>query len=380
MLAGAGKALSAQSGNAVGAAVGDMTQQGIAAKNQAAWIAKLLGLGGGAEAGGITAGLGGWDRLMNAHPDNKMTFDGSKMNITGDAESLSKAFGSTGALAIPQAPMQTSALATPSAGGQQGILNPSSGLLGGGLSGLSLAGLKPEDINKAITLGLAGTELERKKVSDLLQSRYWNELITEKEAARGAKNVSSPVGEGLSLAQFNAYPNDVKAHLYVNYLRKQSGQAPISYEQFKQQSDTNSTMQLVDRANRDKAFKDTWFASKAVGATNINLSNEAARQEQKNAINNFDDLKKPGNSKLFDITEDEQRTVRRSIDITLGNKEYNQAYSNALTKAKIDKALALVKGTGVEILEKETKLKGNELIIPVITKTGARDVIRRIIK
>ena len=366
MLAGIGSAGGQAYNNPFAQAVGGITQQGIGAKNQAALVAKLLGLGGEApKAEGTTEGLGGWDKIKGflGIPGTKMTTDGTKMSISGTPKDF-------GAENIPQ----VSAGATPSLGGQPGIINPSVGLPGD-LSGLSLAGLKPEDINKAITLGLTGADLERKKVSDLYQNQYWQAQIDERNAARKAKDVSAPIGDGLSLAQFNAYPADVKAHLYVNHLRKQSGQTPISFEQFKLQSDSNSTMQLIDRANRDPEFKKGLMEYKQAGATNINLGDKAALQEQTNAINNFSALKKPENSKLFEPTKEEISKLVMEHGIP-----GDPSYDKALTKLKINKTLGLVKGTGVTVLEKDVKIEGNELVIPVITKTGAKDVIRRTIR
>jgi hypothetical protein len=365
MLAGIGAAGGQAYNNPFAQAVGGITQQGIGAKNQAALLARLLGQGGKGGGFGVNDSEKRLQEFLKANPENKMTNDGSKITLSGVPSAFDSFIGGGGS---------PTPSATPSSGGQSSILNPSVGLPGD-LSGLSLAGLKPDDVNKAITLGLTGADLERKKVSDLIQSKYYEELIAERRAARGAKDVSAPIGDGLSLAQFNAYPSDVKAHLYANHLRKQSGQAPISFEQFKQQSDTNSTMQLIDRANRDPEFKKGLMEYKQAGATNINLGDKAALQRQTNAINNFDALKKPDNAKLFEPTKEENSKLIMEHGIP-----GDPTYDKALVKFKINKALALVKGTGVTILEKEAKIEGNELVIPVITKTGAKDVIRRTIK
>ena len=367
MLAKVGEVGGAAYGNPMAQAVGGVTSQGIGAKNQMAVISRLLGLGGGAKAG-ETVGSG-FDKVqkqfLGADPTTKISSDGKTATFTGPIGAF-EGFGGGSPSPTPTA--------TPPSGGQQSIINPSVGLPGD-LSGLSLAGLKPEDVNKAITLGLTGADLERKKVSDLYQNQYRQAQIDERNAARKAKDVSAPIGDGLSLAQFNAYPSDVKAHLYVNHLRKQSGQTPISFEQFKLQSDSNSTMQLIDRANRDPEFKKGLMEYKQAGATNINLGDKAALQEQTNAINNFSALKKPENSKLFEPTKEETSKLVMEHGIP-----GDPSYDKALAKFKINKALSLVKGTGVTVLEKEAKIEGNELIIPVITKTGAKDVIRRTIR
>lgn len=369
MLAGIGQAGGQAYNNPFAQAVGGITQQGIGAKNQAALIAKLLGLGGGAKGGESVDS--GYDKIVQqflaAHPETNMRTDGTKVTLSGPKT----AFGSLSGEGTQPSAMTPN----PSLGGQPGIINPSVGLPGD-LSGLSLAGLKPEDINRAITLGLTGADLERKKVSDLYQNEYWQAVVEERRAMRGAKEGVAPVGDELSLAQFNAYPSDVKAHLYVNHLRKQSGQAPISFEQFKLQSDTNSTMQLIDRANRDPEFKKGLMEYKQAGATQVNLGVDAAKQQQREDISNFSDLKKPGNSKLFEPTTEETS----KLIMEHGSIPGDPTYDKALAKFKINKALALVKGTGVTVLEKEVRIEGNELIIPVITKTGAKDVIRRTIR
>ena len=134
-------------------------------------------------------------------------------------------------------------------------------------------------------------------------------------------------------------------------------------------------MQLIDRANRDPEFKKGLMEYKQAGATNINLGDKAALQEQTNAINNFSALKKPENSKLFEPTKEEISKLVMEHGIP-----GDPSYDKALTKLKINKTLGLVKGTGVTVLEKDVKIEGNELVIPVITKTGAKDVIRRTIR
>jgi len=134
-------------------------------------------------------------------------------------------------------------------------------------------------------------------------------------------------------------------------------------------------MQLIDRANRDPEFKKGLMEYKQAGATKIDLGGRAALQEQTNAINNFSSLKKPEHAKLFEPTREENINLLANYGLP-----GDPAYDRALAKLKIDKALALVKGTGVTVLEKEVRIEGNDLVIPVITRTGARDVIRRPVK
>ena len=252
MLAKVGEVGGAAYGNPMAQAVGGVTSQGIGAKNQMAVISRLLGLGGGGKVDGTTAGLGGWDQFAKelGLPPGFINKEGTKFSTDGKSVNISMPppSGQSGT------PPLNMASATPPSGGQQGILNPSSGLLGD-LSGLSLAGLKPEDINKAITLGLSGAELERKKVSDLLQGRYWDALIAEKEAARGAKAVLAPVeipGVGqVSLDQFKAMPSDMKAYAYAMTQRRQNNQSTISFEQFKRDTDPASMERLVERSMTD---------------------------------------------------------------------------------------------------------------------------------
>ena len=331
MLAGIGQAGGQAYNNPFAQAVGGITSQGIAAKNQAALVAKLLGLGGASKAEGTTEGLGGWpkvrDTFLKAAPDTTVSTDGKTATLKGSVDS----FGSLAGGGTPATPQQP----TMASGGQQDIINPSVGLPGD-LSGLSLAGLKPEDINKAITLGLTGADLERKKVSDLYQNRYWQELVREKALTRGAKDVLAPIGDGLSLAQFNAYPSDVKAHLYVNHLRKQSGQAPISFEQFKLQSDSNSTMQLIDRANRDSEFNKKLMEYKQAGA--MNLGDLGARQEQHEIIKNWADIGTPKHRASLIPKKEERRSIEKQVEAkTVGksNDEYEKTLSNALEEHKL---------------------------------------------
>jgi hypothetical protein len=381
MLAKVGEIGGAAYGNPMAQAVGGVTSQGIGAKNQAAIIARLLGQGGGAKAEGTTAGLGGWDRLkqvMNAHPDNKMTFDGSKMNITGDAESLNKAFGSTAAPATPQAPMQTSALSTPS-GGQQGILNPSIGLPGD-LSGLSLAGLKPEDINKAITLGLTGADLERKKVSDLYQNQYWQALVDARREATGAKNVLAPFevpGVGpVTLDQLKAMPTGDVAYAYAMHLRKQNGQPMISPEQFKMQASPSDMEKLARAVMSDPKLFGVVKELKQAGATQINLPGDAAKQQQREDISNFNTLKDP-KFKGFELTKEQLQGIVINHGVP-GDPAYDKAVANT----KVNNAKALAKRTGAQVLEKEARLEdgGRILVIPVITKMGVKDELKIQIK
>ena len=369
MMAGLGGAIGKDNPFAV--AAGGMTQQGIAAQNQKKLLMALLGQGGGAKAG-ESVGFG-YDKVskqfLGADPTTKISSDGKTATFTGPVGAF-EGFGGGSPSPTPTA--------TPPSGGQPGIINPSVGLPGD-LSGLSLAGLKPEDINKAITLGLTGADLERKKVSDLYQNQYWQALVEARREATGAKNVLAPVeipGVGqVSLDQFKALPSKTQAYAYAMYLRKQNGQTMISPEEFERQSDTNSTMQLIDRANRDPVFKKGLMEYKQAGATNINLGDKAALQEQTNAINNFSALKKPENSKLFEPTKEETSKLVMEHGIP-----GDPSYDKALAKFKINKTLSLVKGTGVTVLEKDVKIEGNELVIPVITKTGAKDVIRRTIR
>lgn len=367
MLAGIGAGMGQRYDNPFAQAAGGITMQSIGAKNQAALLARLLGQGGKGE--GVSVGSG-YDKVskqfLGADPATKISSDGKTATFTGPVGAF-EGFGGGSTPAV-----------NPSSGGQSGIINPSVGLPGD-LSGLSLAGLKPEDVNKAITLGLTGADLERKRVSDLYVNAYHQALVNEKIAARGAKEVSAPIeipGIGqVSLPQFNALPAKTKAYAYAMQLRKQNGQGIISPEQFDRETDPASMERLVERAMTDPNFKDMWFKSKAAGATQINLGDKAALQEQTNAINNFSDLKKPGNAKLFEPTEKENSKLIIEHGIP-----GDPTYDKALVKFKINKALALVKGTGVTVLEKEARIEGNEIIIPVITRTGAKDVIRRTIR
>ena len=376
MLAGAGKALSAQSGNATGAAVGDMTQQGITAQNQMKFIQALLGKGGGTKAG-ETVGSG-FDKIqkqfLDAHDLTKVSSDGKTATFTGPPSAFESLSGRGGiAPTAPQAPMQTSAL-TPQVGGQPGILNPSVGLPGD-LSGLSLAGLKPEDINKAITLGLTGADLERKKVSDLYQNQYWQELIKEKALARGAKDVSAPVGGGLTLAQYNSYPSDVKAHLYVNYLRGQSGQSPMSFEQFKQQTDTNSTMQLIDRANSDSKFNEKLMEYRKAGAMNFNEA--GARQEQHEIIKNWADIGTPKHIASLIPTKEERRSIEKQVEAkTVGksNDEYEKMLGNALEEHRLRRyEQNIIRAKGKKVSGPKWDAKRNVYVWKFISPLGKEE-------
>lgn len=367
MLAGLGGAGGAAYNNPFAQAAGGITMQGIGAKNQAALLARLLGQGGKGEAFGVNDTEKNLQAFLNAHPETNMRTDGNKMTLSGPKTAFDS-FGGGGT-----APATTSSM-----GGQPGIINPSVGLPGD-LSGLSLAGLKPEDINKALALGLTGADLERKRVSDLFVNEYHRALVDEKIAARGAKEATVPIevpGLGqLTLPQFNVLPSKTKAYAYAMQLRKQNGQGMISPEQFERETDPASMERLVERAMTDPGFKDMWFKSKAAGATQINLGDKAALQEQTNAINNFSALKKPENAKLFEPTKEENSKLIMEHGIP-----GDPTYDKALVKFKINKALALVKGTGVTVHEKEARMEGNELVIPVTTKTGAKDVIRRTIR
>jgi len=367
MMAGLGGAIGKDNPFAV--AAGNMTQQGIAAQNQKKLLMALLGQGGVAKTGESIGS--GYDKIskqfLGADPTTKISSDGKTATFTGPVGAF-EGFGGGSPSPTPTA--------TPPSGGQQGIINPSVGLPGD-LSGLSLAGLKPEDINKAITLGLTGADLERKKVSDLYVNAYHQALVNEKIAARGAKDVLAPVnvpGVGqIPLEQFKAMPTETKAYAYAMHLRQQNGQGMISPEQFKREASPDAMIRLIERAGSDPKFMADLVKVKQAGA--MNLGDLGTKQEQTNAINNFDSLKKPEHAKLFEPTKDENSKLIMENGIP-----GDPSYDKALTKFKINKALSLVKGTGVTVLEKDARIEGNELVIPVITKTGDKDVIRRPIR
>lgn len=366
MLAGIGGAGGAAYNNPFAQAVGGITQQGIGAKNQMALLARLLGQGGKGEAFGTNDTEKKLQAFLAAHPETKMSTDGSKMTLSGPKTAFDSLGGST-------------PTATPPSGGQPGIINPSVGLPGD-LSGLSLAGLKPEDINKAITLGLTGADLERKKVSDLYQNQYWQALVDARREATGAKNVLAPVeipGVGqVSLDQFKAMPSDMKAYAYAMTQRRQNGQSTIPFEQFKRDTDPASMERLVNRAMVDPAFKDMWFKSKAAGATQINLPGDAAKQQQREDISNFNTLKDP-KFKGFEPTKEQLQGI-----VISGSIPGDPAYDKAVANTKVTNAKALAKRTGAQVLEKEARLEdgGRTLVIPVVTKMGVKDELKIQIK
>jgi hypothetical protein len=379
MLAGLGAAGGKAYDNPLAQAAGGITMQGIGAQNQRKLIQALLGQGGGAKGNEAVYELGGWDRLkqiMNAHPDNKMTFDGNKMNITGDAESLNKAFGSKGAPTAPQAPIATS----PS-GGQQSILNPSSGLPGD-LSGLSLAGLNPEDINKAISLGLSGADLERKKVSDLYQNQYRHELIREKAAARGAKDVLAPFevpGVGpVTLDQLKAMPTGDVAYAYAMHLRKQNGQPIISPEQFKLQASPSDMEKLARVVMNDPKLFDVVKELKQAGATKIDLGTDAARQQQQQTIKHWNDLDTPSYRKSLALTETEMnriedRTYAETKGQKLSNTAFNQKLEDAYTEHKVRKFINHITALKGKIINKRWDPKRKLFVFEVMSPLGKKE-------
>ena len=227
---------------------------------------------------------------------------------------------------------------------------------------------------------MSGAELERKKVSDLLQGRYWDALIAEKEAARGAKAVLAPVeipGVGqVSLDQFKAMPSDMKAYAYAMTQRRQNNQSTISFEQFKRDTDPASMERLVERSMTDPKFKDMWFASKAAGATQVNLGVDAAKQQQREDISNFNTLKDP-KFKGFEPTKEQLQGI-----VIGGSIPGDPAYDKAIANTKVTNAKALAKRTGAQVIEKEARLEdgGRTLVIPVITKMGVKDELKIQIK
>ena len=333
MMAGLGGAIGKD--NPLAVAAGGMTQQGIAAQNQAAWVAKLLGLGGAPKAEGITEGLGGWpkirDTFLKAAPDTTVSTDGKTATLKGSVDS----FGSLAGGGTPATPQQP----TMASGGQPGIINPSVGLPGD-LSGLSLAGLKPEDINNAITLGLTGADLERKKVSDLYQSQYRKELVREKALARGAKSVLAPFeipGVGpVTLDQLKAMPTGDVAYAYAMHLRKQNGQPMISPEQFKMQASPSDMEKLARAVMSDPKLFGVVKELKQAGA--INLGDLGVRQEQHEIIKNWADIGTPKHRASLMPTKEERRSIEKQVEakaVGKNNDEYEKILSNALEEHKL---------------------------------------------
>jgi hypothetical protein len=336
MMAGLGGAIGKDNPFAV--AAGNMTQQGIAAQNQKKLLTALLGQGGAPKAEGTTEGLGGWDQFAKElglppgfinKEGTKFSTDGKNMNISMPSPS-----GQSGT------PSLNMASATPSSGGQQDIINPSSGLLGD-LSGLSLAGLKPEDINKAITLGLTGADLERKKVSDLLQGRYRDALIAEREAARGAKDTLAPVdvpGLGrLPSRDWEKLPTKTKAYAYAMTLRRQNGQSIISPEQFEREINPSEMEKLIELSKKpgvlDK-IKEIYGAK----APQINLGELGARQEQHEIIKNWADIGTPKHRASLTPTKEERRSIVKQVEtkaVGKNNDEYEKMLGNALEEHKL---------------------------------------------
>ncbi len=367
MMAGLGGAIGKDNPFAV--AAGNMTQQGIAAHNQKKLLMALLGQGGAPKAG-ETVGSG-FDKIANqfigAHDLTKVSNDGKTATFTGPPSAFESLAGGSNSK-IPNTtttlPSESDAAVnqrsndlifqamsgsknlsppatpTPPSGGQQSIINPSVGLPGD-LSGLSLAGLKPEDINRAITLGLTGADLERKKVSDLYQNQYWQEMVREKALARGAKDILAPIempGIGqMSLQQFNALPPKTKAYAYAMTLRKQNGQSIISPEQFEREINPSEMEKLIELAKRPGALntiKEIYSAK----APQINLGALGDRQEQHEIIKNWADIGTPKHRASLIPTKEERRSIEKQVEakaVGKSNDEYEKMLNNALEEHKL---------------------------------------------
>ena len=123
-------------------------------------------------------------------------------------------------------------------------------------------------------------------------------------------------------------------------------------------------------------FKDMWFASKAAGATQVNLGVDAAKQQQREDISNFNTLKDP-KFKGFEPTKEQLQGI-----VIGGSIPGDPAYDKAIANTKVTNAKALAKRTGAQVIEKEARLEdgGRTLVIPVITKMGVKDELKIQIK
>lgn len=198
-LAGLGTALGKDNPFAVGA--GGLTMGMIKNDQYKALLEHILGAGG------------------------KLTMDGQKFSVSGPSSLINQ-----GQNAAPgdQTFKQPEQPAQSNLSGGLGILNPSHGSLD--LSGLSLASLSPQEITEALKLGLLKEEISRKAIGDLYQSRYWEELIKEKQAERERKLMTVPDTRPGSVREYEYAKSDPG---FEKWLKEKSASGdPTSFREY----------------------------------------------------------------------------------------------------------------------------------------------------
>lgn len=241
-MSGAGAALGGE--GSVAEAVGGMTQQQIASQNYMKMVKQML-------AGG-----------------SKFTMDKDKFTLGGPSTLLGDV---SGMLKEQQVPFKgaPSGMAMDAPGGQletrerqleQSFLNPSVSPLD--VSGADLAGLTPGDISQALQLKFMGEELERKKLSDLM------EMMTPTPAAP----IKLPgVGE-LSLKQWQSLPTKERSYAYYVFTEKQRGDEPLEYKEWVAKTDEPTQKQLYDIGKEDPEFAEWLTEYKKAGAIKIDIA------------------------------------------------------------------------------------------------------------
>lgn len=294
--------------------VGAVTEQQIKAESQMRLIQKLLD-GGGTVKRGKTGGI----------------------DVSGDITSLLSGMSEEEKTPFAKAPSGT-AMNAP--GGQietqrdslrQGVLNPSPSLTD--ISGADLIGLTPENISQALQLKFTGEELERKKLSDLM------EMMTPTPTAP----IKLPGVGKLSLKQWQSLPTKERSYAYYVFTEEQRGDEPLEYKEWVAKTDEPTQKQLYDIGKEDPEFAEWLTKYKEAGAIKIDI---AGREVEKGLGKGKADVMSPGYAQSVreDLMKDKanwpsEKLIKQYIDKGLSYTEAEDRARRRMILETMDKQI-----------------------------------------
>ena len=263
-LAGAGGDIAA--GEPIGKNVNQITQQNIAAQNKAKLNQTYMKMLKDILAGGGKVNLDK-DKTKIDMPSAMLGGTGSELNVLG---------GISGNTELAQ---EGSALPGGSGVDWASILNPSSSPA---ISGADLAGLTPQDISQALSDAVGVETLKGKRVSDLADMIYREEVdrpykqaLTEKARREGSLDEIFPVevpnvGK-VTQRQWNALPTKDKEYaLFVNTSKKLGDEDILSKSEF-ENLEPSEREQFLRAAMKDPELMDAATELARAGRDVINI-------------------------------------------------------------------------------------------------------------
>lgn len=271
-------------GEPIGAGVGAVTQQNIAAQSYAKQQERYLNILRGMLAGDVPEG-------------GKMTMDSKGMKIDMPTS-----------LTTPSVPESQVPGEQPRGG--MGLINPFA-ISQPGVSAADLAGLTPRDLSQALQ-DVVGVETLKQQISVSKTKEYRK----TQELLRTAPMEVPGLGK-LSFDEWKTLDSKTKAYSYYAFDAKTRGEAVLDYNEWEQQADPTTIEQIFRLAEEDEGFKDFFFRQKRAGAVRISIGEKIAERKAFGELKGqlyFKDPKWTGDLSKHISSEDVQNKIFQAED------------------------------------------------------------------